>query len=61
LVTFTQKNRLLRGWLIEEAGMKYRNIFTGEIITTVRNDEATALYLSEIFTHFPVALMERST
>ncbi len=42
----------------EEAGMKYRNIFTGENITPVRHNETTALYLAEIFTNFPVALME---
>ena len=44
---------------IEETGMKYRNIFTGEIITPVRHNETTALYLAEIFTNFPVALLER--
>lgn len=43
----------------EETEKKYRNIFTGEIVTTVRYKESTILYLSEIFAHFPVALMER--
>lgn len=45
----------------EESGRKYRNIFTGEVVTTIRHKESTILYLSEIFTHFPVALMERIT
>ncbi len=42
-----------------ETGEKYRNIFTGEVVTTANYKDATILYLSEIFTHFPVALMER--
>ncbi len=43
----------------EETEKKYRNIFTGEVVTTIPHKEATILYLSEIFTHFPVALMEK--
>ncbi|MDQ1272690.1 MAG: (1-_4)-alpha-D-glucan 1-alpha-D-glucosylmutase [Planctomycetota bacterium] len=43
----------------EETEEKYRNIFTGEVVTTIRHKETTILYLSEIFAHFPVALMER--
>ncbi|TVM00073.1 MAG: malto-oligosyltrehalose synthase [Candidatus Brocadia sp. WS118] len=43
----------------EETEKKYQNIFSGEIATTIRHKEAIVLYLSEIFTHFPVALMER--
>lgn len=43
----------------EEAGIKYRNIFTGEIVTGVCHKESTVLYLSETFANFPVALMER--
>ncbi len=43
----------------EETGKKYRNIFTGEVVAAIHHKEATILYLSEIFTHFPVALMER--
>lgn len=38
---------------------KYRNIFTGEVVTPASYKDSTILYLSEIFTHFPVALMER--
>ena len=59
MVTFTQINRLLRGWLIDEAGMICRNIFTGETVTIVKHTESTVLYVSEILAHFPVALMER--
>jgi (1->4)-alpha-D-glucan 1-alpha-D-glucosylmutase len=43
----------------EEAGMKYRNIFTGETVTIVKHTESTVLYVSEILAHFPVALLER--
>lgn len=43
----------------EETEKKYRNIFTGEIVTTVSYKDATILYLSEIFAHFPVALLEK--
>jgi len=38
---------------------KYRHIFTGEVITTVDHDGANALYLSHVFEHFPVALLEQ--
>ena len=43
----------------EEAGMRYRNIFTGETVTTMRHNESTVLCVSEILAHFPVALLER--
>ena len=43
----------------EEAGMKYRNIFTGETVTIVKHTESTVLHVSEILAHFPVALLER--
>ncbi|MCF6154377.1 MAG: malto-oligosyltrehalose synthase [Candidatus Brocadia sp.] len=43
----------------EETDKKYRNIFTGEVVTTVSYTDATILYLPEIFAHFPVALLER--
>jgi (1->4)-alpha-D-glucan 1-alpha-D-glucosylmutase len=43
----------------ENPGTKYQNIFTREIVTTASHKEATVLYISEIFTHFPVVLMER--
>ncbi|MFH1702566.1 MAG: hypothetical protein ABIB41_03905, partial [Nitrospirota bacterium] len=42
-----------------EEGIKYRNVFTGEIVMTKKYNEAIILSLSEIFTNFPVALMER--
>lgn len=38
-------------------GVKYRNIFTDETVTT-REHEGAILPLSEVFTNFPVALME---
>jgi (1->4)-alpha-D-glucan 1-alpha-D-glucosylmutase len=41
-----------------EAGAKYRNIFTDEILTAKNHTEATALQLSEIFANSPVALLE---
>jgi (1->4)-alpha-D-glucan 1-alpha-D-glucosylmutase len=41
-----------------EAGAKYRNIFTDEILTAKNHTDATALQLSEIFAHSPVALLE---
>ena len=44
---------------IEEAGMKYRNIFTGETVAIVKHTESTVLYVAEILAHFPVALLER--
>ncbi|MCF6150528.1 MAG: malto-oligosyltrehalose synthase [Candidatus Kuenenia sp.] len=37
----------------------YRNIFTGEMVTAKNIDGITRIFLSEIFTSFPVALMER--
>ena len=43
----------------EESGRRYRNIFTGETVTTMRHNESTVLCVSEILAHFPVALMER--
>lgn len=38
-------------------GITYRNIFTGETVTT-KGQQGTVLSLSEVFTNFPVALME---
>jgi len=43
----------------EEAGRKYRNIFTGEIVTVMSHKGTTVLFLSELFMNFPVVLMER--
>ncbi|MEW6584596.1 MAG: malto-oligosyltrehalose synthase [Nitrospirota bacterium] len=43
----------------EEEGTGYRNIFTGETITTVSIKGAVALLLADVFRHFPVAFLER--
>ncbi|MEW6162760.1 MAG: malto-oligosyltrehalose synthase [Nitrospirota bacterium] len=43
----------------EEGGARYHNIFTGEITTAISHKGATGLYLSDVSTNFPVALMER--
>jgi len=43
----------------DEKGKRYRNIFTDEIVTTKEYKEATVIYLSEVFTNFPVACLER--
>lgn len=40
-------------------GVRYHNIFTGEILTAVSYKGATVLYLSELIANFPVALMEK--
>jgi (1->4)-alpha-D-glucan 1-alpha-D-glucosylmutase len=40
-------------------GARYHNIFTGETLTAVMYKGATVLYLSEIISVFPVALLER--
>ena len=42
-----------------EEGDRYRNIFTGEIVTVSKYNEVNVLYLSEVFLNFPVALLER--
>lgn len=44
---------------IAEPGAKYRNIFTNELLTARNYKDATALHLSEVFSNFPVAMMER--
>lgn len=44
---------------IAEPGAKYRNIFTGEMLNARDYRDATALNLSEVFAHFPVAMLER--
>jgi (1->4)-alpha-D-glucan 1-alpha-D-glucosylmutase len=40
-------------------GSRYRNIFTDEIITAKDYKGATIMYLSEVFSNFPVAFLER--
>jgi (1->4)-alpha-D-glucan 1-alpha-D-glucosylmutase len=42
-----------------DIGAKYRNVFTGEIVSIERHNGAIALFLSDIFMNFPVALMEK--
>jgi (1->4)-alpha-D-glucan 1-alpha-D-glucosylmutase len=42
----------------EIAGDEFRNIFTGEITQTIQKDEQRVLSLSELFAHFPVAMLE---
>jgi (1->4)-alpha-D-glucan 1-alpha-D-glucosylmutase len=44
---------------ISEQGAQYRNVFTDEIITAEIYHDATALKLSEVFSGFPVAMIER--
>jgi (1->4)-alpha-D-glucan 1-alpha-D-glucosylmutase len=44
---------------IAEPGAKYRNVFTDEIVIARDYKEATALYLSDVFANFPVAVLER--
>ncbi|HZV47382.1 MAG TPA: malto-oligosyltrehalose synthase [Thermodesulfovibrionales bacterium] len=44
---------------IADHGARYRNIFTDEIITAEEDNDATTLRLSEVFSHFPVAMIER--
>ncbi|MEW6410019.1 MAG: malto-oligosyltrehalose synthase [Nitrospirota bacterium] len=41
-----------------DVGARYHNIFTGEIVTAVNHKGAIALYLSDVFANFPVALIE---
>jgi (1->4)-alpha-D-glucan 1-alpha-D-glucosylmutase len=42
-----------------EAGAEYRNILTGETVEIKPYQGAHVLFLSEVFAHFPVALLER--
>jgi (1->4)-alpha-D-glucan 1-alpha-D-glucosylmutase len=44
----------------EIAGDKFRNIFTGESLQMIQKDTQRVLALSEIFAHFPVAMLERA-
>lgn len=41
-------------------GQRYRNIFTGETVPVRGEGGMPFLYLHEVFSHFPAALMERS-
>lgn len=42
-----------------QTGEQYRNIFTGEVLTVVSHNDASALHLSKIFAEFPVAVLEK--
>ena len=42
-----------------ETGLRYRNIFTGEIVTVRKHHGANALPLSEVLASAPVALLEK--
>lgn len=44
----------------DDVGVRYTNIFTGEVITTARSKGATVLSLSEMLRHFPAALFDKS-
>jgi (1->4)-alpha-D-glucan 1-alpha-D-glucosylmutase len=43
----------------DKEGVQYYNIVTGETVTTSKIRGAVALYLSDIFQHFPVALFDK--
>lgn len=44
---------------VGEAGDRYRNIFTGESVAVSQRDGVPVLSLPEIFSNFPVTLLER--
>jgi (1->4)-alpha-D-glucan 1-alpha-D-glucosylmutase len=46
--------------LAAEPGTRYRDVFTGEIIEVVMDDERAALPLSQVFVTLPFALLERA-
>jgi (1->4)-alpha-D-glucan 1-alpha-D-glucosylmutase len=43
----------------DEAGVKYRNIFTGELLKVERDRDEAALTLTAVLAQFPVAILER--
>lgn len=43
----------------EDSAAGYQNIFTGEVAKTTVHNNTKGIFLSEIFTTFPVAMMER--
>jgi (1->4)-alpha-D-glucan 1-alpha-D-glucosylmutase len=43
-----------------DMGMQYRNIFTDELLSVQEINGVRGLYLAEVFSCFPVALLERS-
>ncbi len=42
-----------------DEGVRYRNIFTGEILTISQKSGSSVLFVAEAFADFPVALLER--
>lgn len=44
----------------EKLGVKYRNIFTGETVSTKKYNGITGLLLAEVCKNFPVALLEKT-
>lgn len=42
-------------------GLRYRTVFTGEEVRVREREGASVLYLREVFSRFPAALMERSS
>jgi (1->4)-alpha-D-glucan 1-alpha-D-glucosylmutase len=43
----------------EAGGGRYRNVFTGEILASERQEAGEMLYLADLLADFPVALLER--
>jgi (1->4)-alpha-D-glucan 1-alpha-D-glucosylmutase len=43
----------------EIPGSRYRNVFTGEIVSSITEDGGAVLKVAEVLTNFPVALLER--
>jgi (1->4)-alpha-D-glucan 1-alpha-D-glucosylmutase len=43
----------------EAPGTRYRNIFTGEIVSSLSDDDGSVLNLADVLANFPVALLER--
>ena len=43
----------------EVPGSRYRNIFTGEIVSSITDDGVAVLKLAEVLANFPVAMLER--
>jgi len=44
----------------EISGSKYRNVFTGEIVSSITEDGVEVLKMAEVLASFPVALLERN-
>ncbi len=44
----------------ETVGRKYRDLFTGEMLSVERRSGSPCLPLAKVFAHFPVAILERA-